>query len=378
MAHNKVSYYCEETIDHPLYLPGAINARCSLTIPLLWHDQVIGTCNVESKTPGVFTERDLYFLQIFTRDVASALHTFNLLSHEKELAVLSSIEAVFGSVSSPIDQILQNASVLLDECVGQTEASRLLRKILENSRVIKDHINMVRRKMIQGTTNYDQNIQERPLLNRRRILVVDQDAEVLRNAHKILEKYNAIVETAPNALIALKMIRVEPYDAILCEIKPEGGMSGYQFMLRLFDLYPQKSVVPLLLMTGYGYDPGHTIISARQKGLLGVLFKPFIPKQLLSMLENVVNVCSARDANGNLILPEDPAALTDDPTGAVRTAPTGFASASEELRLGKKGGFCEKHSANRFNVWADQIPDTSQNPSAPNEDGQDRPELDAT
>ena len=39
---------------------------------LILHDQVIGTFNVESPEPRAFTESDLMFLEIFTRDVAVA------------------------------------------------------------------------------------------------------------------------------------------------------------------------------------------------------------------------------------------------------------------------------------------------------------------
>ena len=40
------------------------------------------------------------------------------------------------------------------------------------------------------------------------------------------------------------------------------------------------SVVPLIFMTGFGYDPGHSIVKARQAGIDLVLFKPFRIDQL--------------------------------------------------------------------------------------------------
>ena len=42
----------------------------------------------------------------------------------------------------------------------------------------------------------------------------------------------------------------------------------------------------VILMTGYGYDPSHSIVKARQEGLRFVLFKPFRVEQLLSALES--------------------------------------------------------------------------------------------
>ncbi len=52
-------------------------------MPLLLHDEVIGTFNVESTEPRAFSESDLQFLEIFSRDVAAALNTLELLVAEK-------------------------------------------------------------------------------------------------------------------------------------------------------------------------------------------------------------------------------------------------------------------------------------------------------
>ncbi|MDO5566414.1 MAG: GAF domain-containing protein, partial [Planctomycetia bacterium] len=124
VAHNKVCYVCEDTLEHDMYLQGAPNVRSSLTVPLVYHDEVIGTCNVESCRPAAFTQRDMYFLQLFTRDVAVALHTFDLLSYESEKAVSDSVQAILSEVSLPIDQIVQDAAVLMNEYIGDAPEAK--------------------------------------------------------------------------------------------------------------------------------------------------------------------------------------------------------------------------------------------------------------
>ncbi len=74
------SYLCEDTQTDPLYLPGAPGARSSLTVPLILHDEILGTFNVESPKPGAFSENDLQFLELFSREVAVAINTFELLA----------------------------------------------------------------------------------------------------------------------------------------------------------------------------------------------------------------------------------------------------------------------------------------------------------
>jgi DNA-binding NtrC family response regulator len=48
--------------------------------------------------------------------------------------------------------------------------------------------------------------------------------------------------------------------------------------------------VPMILMTGFGYDPSHTIVKARQAGLMpnAVLYKPFRLDQLIQVVESVI------------------------------------------------------------------------------------------
>ena len=49
------SYLCEDTSEDPLYLEGAAGARSSLTVPVVWHDRVTGTLNVESpRIAGIY------------------------------------------------------------------------------------------------------------------------------------------------------------------------------------------------------------------------------------------------------------------------------------------------------------------------------------
>ena len=56
------------------------------------------------------------------------------------------------------------------------------------------------------------------------------------------------------------------------------GKNGYE----IFAVAKDKSAdLPVMLMTGFGYDPNHSIVRARKEGLAVVLFKPFKVDQLL-------------------------------------------------------------------------------------------------
>ena len=80
------------------------------------------------------------------------------------------------------------------------------------------------------------------------------------------------------------MARTFHYDAVLADIRlPD--MTGYECFVSLRKIH---SHLVIILMTGYGYDPSHSIVKARQDGLKAVLYKPFRLEQLLNEVENAV------------------------------------------------------------------------------------------
>jgi len=284
------SYLCEDTSEDPLYLAGAKDAKSSLTVPLLLHDQVIGTFNVESLEPRAFTESDLQFLEIFCRDVAAALNTLELLVAEKATTAAESVEAIHSAVAMPVDEILNDAVSVMERYIGhEPEVVDRLQRILRNARDIKQVIQKVGQKM--APTNAlpaTMQVDERPELRGRRILVVDADENVRSAAHNLMERYGCVVETALDGAEAMYMVRAVTdgeYDVVISDIRlPD--MTGYELLLKLQEVMGSP---PLVLMTGFGWDPGHSLVKARQAGLQTVLYKPFRLDQLLGAVEQVIN-----------------------------------------------------------------------------------------
>jgi len=284
------SYLCEDTTEDPLYLEGARGAKSSLTVPLVLHDDVIGTFNVESPEPRAFSESDLQFLEIFSRDVAVALNQLELLVAEKATTAAESCDAIHSAVALPIDEILNEAVNVMERYIGhEPEVVERLQRILRNARDIKQVIQEVGKTMAPSQAHPQvEEEAERPAIVGRRVLVVDADETVRSAAHALLERYNCTVETAHDGAEAIYMVRGVPdveYDVIIADIRlPD--MTGFDFMARLRELIDDP--VPLVLMTGFGYDPGHSIVKARQAGLKAVLYKPFGLDQLLAAVELVI------------------------------------------------------------------------------------------
>ncbi|MEM8667355.1 MAG: response regulator [Planctomycetota bacterium] len=294
VAASGMSYVCQDVENDPLFIPGATNSKSSLTAPLILHDQILGTINVESPDPNAFSDSDLQFLEIFARDVAFALNTLELLVAQKANTAQQSCDAIHSAVALPVDEILNDAVNVMEGYIGHSpEVVDRLRRILQNARDIKQTIQQIGQKMtpLEAVPAGVQSPQH-ALLRGKRILVVDADGQVREDAHQLLEKYGCIVETAHKGDEAVWMVRSSggagSYDVIISDIRlPD--YSGYQLMRRLGEIMER---VPMVLMTGFGYDPGHSIVKARQAGLHPkcVLFKPFRLDQLIDVVKTILEI----------------------------------------------------------------------------------------
>lgn len=288
------SYLCEDTAEDPLYIEGCLGAKSSLTVPLIQHDEIIGTFNVESPEPRAFTENDLQFLEIFSRDVANALNTLELLVAQQANTAQASVEAIHREVALPVDEILNDAVNVMETYIGHdSTVVERLQRILRNARDIKQLIHKVGQEMAPAEAVPScAKIESRPTLQHRRVLVVDDDESVRSAAHNLLDRFGCVVETAHDGDEAIFMFRnagaETGYDVVISDIKLS-DMTGYQLLVKLKE---QVDTVPMILMTGFGYDPGHTIVKARQLGLSAnaILYKPFRLDQLLETVEAMIAV----------------------------------------------------------------------------------------
>jgi len=271
------SYLCPDTTHDPHYIEGAAGARSSLTVPLIVSDEVIGTFNVESPRPNAFTQQDLQFTEIFSREIAHALHTLELLTAQKSCAATASVDAISREVALPVDDILAATTALLSQGDGQPpDVGNKLRQILARARSIKQSIVNVGETLApagQGATPGSR-------LKGMRILVVDADDLVRKSAHALIGRFGGEVEAARCGAEALAMARAGNYDAVIVDIRlPD--LSGYEAYRRLREAQPQARMI---MMTAFGYDASHSLVKARQDGLRHVLYKPFRSDQLLDAL----------------------------------------------------------------------------------------------
>ena len=285
VAFSKRSYLCSDTQNDPLYLRGASDARSSLTVPLMIRDTVLGTFNVESPGTLSFNQTDLDFLTLFSRVVASSLNQLQLLAAEKVTVETENSDRLRREISKPSDEILNAATWVLERYIGHDpDVCDRLHLITDRVRKISGHVGSVPGKVETRLYKTTPQRPPRKALMGKRVLVVDQDSAARDDAHNLLGQMGCEVEAVQNATEGCAMLRNYHYDVVLTDIRLSDA-NGYECFRRLREI---NSYVPIIMMTGFGYDASHSIVKARQEGLKAVLYKPFRRAQMLDEVEKAV------------------------------------------------------------------------------------------
>jgi len=278
------SYLCDDAAKDPLFLEGAAGARSSLTVPIIDHGLVLGTLNVENTQPHAFDDGDKQFLEIYARSVAGALKMLELLQAEKVSTATASIEAISRELALPIDDIIGDATSVLDRYAGHDEDIVLrLRNLLYRAREIRKLVHKV------GSTFAPEGKPSGPKSRRPlkdvEVLFVDAEQTIRVVAHEILDQLGATVETARDANEAIALARQKRYSVAMVDIRlPD--LNGHETLAKLIEVQP---TLPIILMTGYGYDPTHSIPKAKATGKLAAAFyKKWNIEDVLKVVESAL------------------------------------------------------------------------------------------
>lgn len=296
------SYISYDTTTDPRYVSGIHDARSSLTVPLRLSDKVIGIFNVESAKPAAFDEEDRQFAEKFANHVALALHILDLLRVERVETSENVSHTVVDELSAPLAELAADAARL--KATAETDPAQVMRTI---DRIIAE-VDAVKR-TVKDVTSGPQTILGAdaalsdstldPMMAGKRILVADDEARIRQVIRDVLSARGAEVVVCENATEAIAALhganvpgRARPglergapdagsaalgFDVLVSDIRMP-DKTGYEIFAEARKLFPD---LPVILMTGFGYDPHHSIVRASQEGLQCVLFKPFQADRLV-------------------------------------------------------------------------------------------------
>ncbi len=285
------SYICRDASTDERFIPGLHGAQSSCTVPLRMHDRVIGIMDVESKQPEAFDDDERQFLEIFGRYIAIALHMLDLLVVERSATNLNVSDRVGGELEEPLADIVKE----LDE-VGTAnldpETAGHLARIREDVEAIRGRVANVASgpQTLLGIDRAMAGSNDDPLLKGKRVLVADDEQKICKVILAVLKARGCratVVQSGEEAIEALEAVsrgESPPFDIVISDIRMP-DRNGYEVFSAARRHCPDA---PVILMTGFGYDPHHSIVRASQEGMSAVLFKPFDIQQLIEAMHKAL------------------------------------------------------------------------------------------
>jgi CheY-like chemotaxis protein len=297
VAKTGESYICYDTLTDDRFLPGLTGARSSLTVPLRVSDKVIGIMDIESQQPGAFDDQDRQFAEIFGRYIAMALHMLQLLVTERT-ATNQTVSGRFeGEINEPLDDIVHEIDWLREhQKTADPETARHIDRILSDVTSIKERVKCVSEGP-QNLLGVDEALTQReqdPLFIGKRVLVADDNPKIRKIIGDVLRHRGCettIVSDGAKAIKVLEEIKTsgdDAFDLVVSDIQMP-DRNGYEVFSAVRRSCPETQVI---LMTGFGYDPHHSIVRASQEGLKSVLFKPFEIELLLTQVREAFESAS--------------------------------------------------------------------------------------
>ena len=122
-----------------------------------------------------------------------------------------------------------------------------------------------------------------------RLLIVDDDSDVLQGLSEMLEGEGFQIRTCPDAFSALEFVEYDKFDVVLSDIKMP-AVSGLELLEHVHRFDPD---IPVIMMTGQADI--ETAIAAVKCHAFDFLHKPFDPEILLSVLARALNYRRLRE-----------------------------------------------------------------------------------
>lgn len=120
-----------------------------------------------------------------------------------------------------------------------------------------------------------------------KIVIVDDEVEITENLKEEIEELTSEydIKCCNFGYDALNQIFKGDVDLVISDIAMP-DMDGYELYNRVKDYNKE---IPIIMMTGFGYDPNHVLVNIKKFEKIEVLLKPFDTEKLLNKIRAYLN-----------------------------------------------------------------------------------------
>ena len=289
VAASGQGYVCRDAANDPNFLPGLAGAKSSVTVPIRRGEAVIGTLDVESTEVGRFDDEDRLCLELYARYLGLALTILDMLVVERYTTNRQVADNVLGELRTPLDTLSAVLAKLEAEGGVAAEAAPAIREAIASieARLASSTSGP---QSILGAEEFLRDAAIEASLAGRRVLVADDEPQIRQTIRAVLERRGCSVVVCEDGASAIEAIEASAkpgascFELVISDVRMP-DRNGYEVFRAAKEAHAET---PVILMTGFGYDPHHSIVRSSQEGLHCFLFKPFQVSQLLEEVQKAL------------------------------------------------------------------------------------------
>jgi DNA-binding response OmpR family regulator len=124
----------------------------------------------------------------------------------------------------------------------------------------------------------------------KKVLLCDDEIHILRSAEITVQRAGYDVRTARDGQEAWEAIQQERPDVLVTDVQMP-RMDGFELSRRIRE-NPATKDLPILMLTAKGFELAHQEIACKWN-ITEVLAKPFSPRELVRLIDQVVGLAPA-------------------------------------------------------------------------------------
>ncbi|MEI7998122.1 MAG: response regulator [Candidatus Omnitrophota bacterium] len=137
----------------------------------------------------------------------------------------------------------------------------------------------------QTQSGYQMQSKESKMQDLPKIMIVDDDVELLEELKEVLSFNNYEVEAMFNSALVFEVACEKKPDLIILDLKMK-NKSGFQLADELYNSFKTKNI-PLIAITGFFTEKEH-VLMMKMCGIKNIILKPFEPESLLAKIASVL------------------------------------------------------------------------------------------
>ncbi|MFH0925117.1 MAG: response regulator [bacterium] len=121
-------------------------------------------------------------------------------------------------------------------------------------------------------------------MDKAKILLVDDELDMLDSLCDILTDYGYSVTTSDNGIKAINLLKEDSFDLLLTDLKMP-TIDGLELLKRAKEIAPKLCVI---IMTGYGSVQSEVL--AKEQGAYEYITKPFEVERVVSIIRDALDI----------------------------------------------------------------------------------------